>query len=434
VVQKPLITSLRRLDLADNCYSRVLNQYDRWYKEHNRKAVNIYADHITVMLDFGSQHGLSTEHGIVQVNKDSFAEMPECRVIVKDQWASHPSTDERENHLNRLNISSEVVTASAWTLFTDSIGLQQQVTGNLYHTLTFKTEPSNVEPSLFKTLFTEENKKYSFDPSYKGYYDDRDIKPFDLNTTDVEASSINSFDELLTTEILNLPQRIRGMEVEIQMLKEIAMKESDIRTFEFSNNKFTKDQANSVLNKVYEELDEAKASLLKGDSNIFLLFYKNTEGGHEAVETYQRFFKVTQATNEKIGEIEDILREVRQLYQENVTLDAAHAISRNMTRKEAAVKTMMKEMLNDPDLAHLISSEDKETLERYLSNNLVYYTEPTLDSDAINLFVQAMNAYASILSLYAFNIKKQTLTRQLEVISGHKQVVNERGLSKISEV
>jgi len=418
---KPLITSLRRFDIADNCYNRVLNQYDHWYKEHNRKAVNIYEDHVTVMLDFGTQHGLSTEGGIVQVNKHSFAGLPESRVIVKDQWSSHPSTDERENHLNRLNISSHIVTASAWLLFTDPTGLQEQVTSNLYKTLTFKTEPTNVEPSLFKTLFVEENKKYSFDPFYKGYYDGRDINPFELGTTDAETLAVNSLDELLTTDILRLPQKIRGIEIEIQMLKEISLQDSGIRTFEFNNNKFTKEQAHDVLKRVHEELDEAKAALLRADRSIFLLFHKKSV--HEAVEHYQRLFIFTKATGEKISDIEDILREVGQLYQNNVTQDAALAISRNMTRKEGPIKVLMKEILNDPDYSHFTSPESKETLEKYLSKNWVYYSEPTLDSDAINLFVEAMNTYWSILSLRAFDLKKQTLTRQLEVVIKDKEAV-----------
>jgi hypothetical protein len=325
-------------------------------------------------------------------------------------------------HLNRLNISSQVVTESAWLLFTDAKGLQQKVTGNFYKALTFKTEPTNVEPSLFKTLYNEENKKYRFDPCYKGYYDNRDIKPFELSTADADVLQVDSLEKILTTDILGLPQRIQSMEVEIQMLKEISLQDSGIQTFEFNNNKFTKEQVHNVLKKVHEESDEAKASLVKADRSIFLLFHKNSVG-HEAIEQYQRLFTLTQATSDKIAEVEDILREVGQLYQNNVTQDAALVISRNMTRKEAPVKALMKDMLNDLDYSHFISSDSKETLEKYLSKNWVYYTEPTLDSDAINLFVGAMNTYWSILSLRAFDMKKQTLDRQLEVITKHKEAV-----------
>lgn len=270
----PLITSLRRFEVSDSCYTRVLNHYNAWYKDHNRKALNIYQDHTTVMLHFGATHGLPIEQGTLQVTDDVFTGIPECRVIIKDQWASHPGTDEREQHLKRLNVSSELNSTPAWCLFQNPEVLQNQLTNHLYSTLDFKNEPVVIEPSEFSKLFYEESEKYSLDPAYKGYYDDRIIKAFDLEITGSDKVTLTSFDEVLTSETLKLPLCIKGMQREIELLNVICLKTSGIETFEFNHEKYTCEQASAVLQQVHRESDQAKADLLAADRRLFLLYHR----------------------------------------------------------------------------------------------------------------------------------------------------------------
>lgn len=137
----------------------------------------------------------------------------------------------------------------------------------------------------------------------------------------------------------------------------------------------------------------------------------------EATGAYMKLFAVSQSADEKMSELESLGREVEQLFQHPVSLDKALAISRNMTRKEVSIKYQMRELLEDPEHQPFFTSEHKEVLERFVSRDWIYYTEPSLDSEAINLFVQAMNVFGAMVSKRAFEVKKSTLSRQLEVIS-----------------
>ena len=371
------------------------------------------------MLHVGERYGLPSEDGILQITGEITAGVPECRVIVKDQWASHPSTDEREGRLNRLGITSALVSTPAWHLFTNPEVLQREVTNHLYQTLNFTTSPELIEPTRFKELYYSEIEKYSFDPAYQGYYDDRDIKIFDLSSTEPLAAS--TLDEVLTQEARSLPMRIQGLQSEIEMLKVISLNTSNIRNFEFKSEKYTKEQASARLEKVHKECDEAMASLIRVDRQVYLLYARLSShlgSGNEAAESYSRLFAASESANEKIGEVESVLREVNQLYHEEVTLDKAVVISNNMKRKEVAIRKLMRELLNDADYLPFFTSEHKEVLEQYLAAEWVYYTEPRIDWEATNLFVQAMNFFAAVISARIFELKKQTLSRQLEVVSG----------------
>ena len=425
---KPLITSLRRFDVADNCFQCVLDYYDRWYKQNNRKACNIYEDHSTVMLHFATEHGLTTDHGLVQVTTNTFAGFPQSRVNIKDQWASHPSTGEREKHLNQLNISSDLVKVTAWQLFTNPEAVQQQLTDHLYRTLSFKTEPVLVQPSAFKTIFTAEVDKYSFDKAYKNFYDDRMIKPFDLNPSSTDTLAANTLDEVLTAEIAALPVRIRGLQNEVEMLKAISLKNSLIETFEFNNKKYEKEDANALIMEVHKELDDAKATLEKADQDIFLLYHQRAtqQGrGAEASQAYTNLFSFTQTVDERISDLEWVIKEAAQLYENDVTLEKAVAVSRNMTRKEGPIKTQISEMLADSDGQAFLTSDEKEILQRFVSKEWEYFTDSRLHGDAIDLFFQAMNIYGASLSKRTFELKKQVLTKQLHMITSDRlQSVN----------
>ena len=74
-----------------------------------------------------NQYGLKMEHGLLQIDSASHKKLRKSKVRINDQWASHPDTVEREKKLNELNLPSDVVTDSAWTLFTDPEKLQREM-------------------------------------------------------------------------------------------------------------------------------------------------------------------------------------------------------------------------------------------------------------------------------------------------------------------
>lgn len=414
---QPLITSLRRIEVSGNCYNQVLSHYHTWYNK-NRKAVNVFHDHTTLMLHFGTTHSLPVSEGLIQVSGDIFAGIPGCRVNIKDQWASHPPTDQREKHLNNLNIQAEYITLPAWCLFNDPEALQREVTGHLYREFKFPTEPELIEPSRFKALFMEENEQFTLDPVYKGFYDNRTIKSFELDTSR-DPISENSLDEVLTAETQLLPVRIQSIQAEIETLKLVCLKSSGIENFEFKSEKYSKDEASALLQTIYRESDEAKAALAQADRRIFLLYHKlagRQGNANEAGEAYAKLFGVSQSTDVKLSEIEYILKEVSQLFQGNVSLDTALVISRNMTGKEGPVKAGMRELLADESYKPYLTGEERTAIELFISKNWIYYIEPRLESEAIDVFVNAMNTYGIVLSKHLFDLKKKTLSRQSEVL------------------
>src|SRR5690606_32966670 len=161
-----IISSLRRLDVANVAYDQLLNYYNLWFKE-GLKVDNLYPQHTVVMQQLAQEHALPLVDGLPQVDANSFARYNKARVVVKDQWASHPSTDDREKHLRSLNITTPVVTESAWSLFSNVEELQQRVTAKLYSGLAFERPPQMLDIHNFRQRYQLEVDRYRLDSRYK---------------------------------------------------------------------------------------------------------------------------------------------------------------------------------------------------------------------------------------------------------------------------
>jgi Zn-dependent protease with chaperone function len=158
-----LITSLRRIEVADACYNRLMQFYNDVIKDH-LKAENMYTQHLAVMHRFSSEHDIPVENGLPQVNASTFAHFNQQRLMVKDQWASHPSTDDREEHLNRLNIKTPFVHDSAWVVFRNCEALQRETTEMVYNTVHFQGKTETLDLAAFIERYEKRAEQYSLLP------------------------------------------------------------------------------------------------------------------------------------------------------------------------------------------------------------------------------------------------------------------------------
>ncbi len=99
-----LKSSLLRLNLAQYAYSSVLNYYDG---HPNTRSRNIYPEQAFVMELLAKENSIPFENGLPQVTLYDHNRFNNSKLHIKDQWASHPSIEERICRLERLNITKE---------------------------------------------------------------------------------------------------------------------------------------------------------------------------------------------------------------------------------------------------------------------------------------------------------------------------------------
>lgn len=418
----PLSNALYRLDVADVCYRNVLEYYSTWIQQ-NRKGLNMYEHHTIAMKHFATRHHLPVKHGLIQVSHSTFEKYRVNKVVIKDQWASHPDVNERKDHLDRLGIASNVVTDSAWVLFRNAGQLQEQLTQELYKNVDFKTEPEIVDNQSFSTTLCGELEKYSFNKEYQGFYDNRNITVFDVETVALEHTDAQNLNDVINEAILRLPFQLEGLNMDIQMLEQLQVKSCQIKSFDFEGKKYDRRDAAEILDSLRKELTLITNDLERADKNIFLLFLKKASlAGDErlALQTYKELFSLFKMSEDQMNNLNSMINEASQLFQRNVTEGMALAVTNNMKRKGDEVKREIQLMLDDSNYDIYYTENEKKTLQLFIDDNRKYFFNNGFDNEAINLFIEAIDTFGRIILNRVFNQKKLALDIQVKVLQGEK--------------
>jgi Zn-dependent protease with chaperone function len=411
----PLISSLRRLEVADTCYNTLFDHYNLWYKR-KLKPVNIYPQHTEVMKHFAEDHNLTLDHGLPQVDSHSFAYYNRSRIMIKDQWASHPSTDDREDHLRRLNIKAEEVNLSAWTLFRNAGELQRLVTDKIFSSVTFESTPGEIDMSLFRDLYNREVQKYSFDKRYKGFYNARNITEFEVE--EVSPLPYSSLDELLDKEAVSLPFTIEGIKKDLNTLQAIQAGSLAVKTFEFEGRKFKKKDAKRMIDQLNAELREAEARLEQLDKSIFGHFLNSAKKGNQEVELkerYKKMFAVTKESDHDTGKFIALMTELNPIYYNNLPLTDIQVIMAKVKNIEIEIKGRIRELIKNEDTSQLVNEVDRAKLEEYISKEHFYFENNEFNNGSLALMNEATSIYQSMVFDRGFQLKKELLDWQLDL-------------------
>ena len=135
---KPLVTSLYRMDFVEYAYGSVLNFYDGKIND-NLKSSNIYKEQIFTLGFLAKENELSIENNLPQVSLEDMNKFNKSKLIIEDQWASHPSIEERKIALEKLEISPKSETNnSANDLFTNIEETQIKLTEKVFDAVQYE--------------------------------------------------------------------------------------------------------------------------------------------------------------------------------------------------------------------------------------------------------------------------------------------------------
>ena len=116
-----------------NCYN-IVGKCDELFRQ-KKISGNIYRNQSAVLHHLASEFKLPIQNGVPVVSDEFLANSNLSRVNFKDQWASHPTTEDRECHLKSLNVPAEIRTESAWILFENKDVLETEFTDKIYEHL-----------------------------------------------------------------------------------------------------------------------------------------------------------------------------------------------------------------------------------------------------------------------------------------------------------
>lgn len=412
-----LISSLRRLEVADISYNNVFSFYQENFKD-GLKPQNIYSQHREVMNVFSRLHNLPVANGLPQIDANSFARFNKTRVVIKDQWASHPSTDDREAHLRSLNIETLPQQESAWALFDHAEQLQQQITDDIFRQVKYEAPIKLIDDATFTTHYEEHTTKYRLPAQYKGYFDSRFISHTDLQDLENNAAvEYLSFEQILTDNIVALPYQRDGLASDSQTLNAIARGNTGIKNFEFNGKKFRADDASTLLGEVDQELKETERQLIDADQKLIAWFLHNTKNSEDRERLRQQYEQLFQLTSDAEKEIEvynKMYECLMPLYQVMQIDDIGRAIA-NLRHEEISFRQSLEKMLADSANDPFINEDERKRASDFLSKKLVYFLEDSYVQTSIEHLNEVLYLFYRVLNERTFHTKAAVLRFQLEL-------------------
>jgi Zn-dependent protease with chaperone function len=415
----PLITSLLRMDLADYSYQTVLNHYNSRIKD-GIKTENIFEQQSYIMQFLAKESKLPIENGFPQVNLAYLNRFNKSKLVIKDQWASHPSTEDRIAALEKLNIYKEKENiAPAIDLFKNVKETASQMTQSLFATVNYGVPIKFQNQEEFITAFDTDYKAGTFHEIYNHYYDDKNPVKFEVEAIALEAyENKKTIDKLFDNQIIDLVYSMIALNKDLYIIQQIANESFKIKTFDYDGNKYKKRDCNKLIPKLEKELERLSKEIEENDIAIYRYFLaeaKSIDKGENIINLYKTFFAMDADVAHKQNIGRDISQAAKFIYEDN-SIERATQKALSLRQVEQSFKKEIQDLLQKDIYQDSLNEEIKEYFTNYLSKEWTYFQTDRYDNDALNALFTSINAYQFILSDTYFKVKKTLLDFQAKLV------------------
>lgn len=423
---EPLKNFLLRANLAEFSLNEVLNFYENKITTSQRSE-NIFREQFHIMNFISKRDNIALLNSFPYISMEQTNKFNKSKLIIKDQWASHPSTEDRVDKLDKLNIviHSENQDVAANEIFKDILETQKKLTSKIFDKITFQLDVSILLFEEFikeyETLFL----KNTFSLVFNRYYDSKNPTLFDLASIPQSTENIG-IEELFSEDKVDLIYSEIAIKNDIQMLKEISNKENLIKYFDYDGIKYNRDDCPHLISRLEKELEIFSEQIKNHDINIYNVL-RNVELSdlktNKLSELYKDFFEIEANFNEK----NDIYIQLIGKLQ-FVNVETPHEEIKNNLRKikplEEQFKNQIKEVLKQSILVDDISKEIQENFDQYLSKEMIYFGLVKYHEENLQILFKALNDYNFLIFRTYFLHKKRLLDYQAELIINHKTIID----------
>lgn len=385
------ISAMRRLEISGFFYEHCLLQLPEMAKQQRRFG-NIYEVHRSLVRLYASQHEIALDaHQLPLVTDNYFSSFLLSRVQLPDQWATHPSREEREQRYVAANINKAVHPESAWQLFQHAEELQERMSALLNQPFIQQAGqyvPYPVEKFIADTA--TRMKDYSMPAVFNEYYDNR---PFPLLPEANITPLPNEQMAALSISILyaeNNVQRLRAYFRDLQDADTLhAIQQGMIKTkyFEFEGKQYPANAAGKVRIRLQASIRQEAEWLQAHD--LLALHYHYTVAFQKdpvfAKQLLEKYFKLIEhqsicwQLNDIVGRI---FHAVSSLFSEQgLTIASAQPYFDSLVDEGALLKKVLQRLKQMPEVSGGWDGALQEKVSHFLRYNYSYVngSEPVME-------------------------------------------------------
>ncbi len=419
---EPLKTSLLRLSLADHALNQVFSFYEGKMKE-NLVSDNVYKEHSFVLNYLANYNEIPIENNLPAVSLEALNKFNKSKLIIKNQWASHPSVADRIERLEQGNI--QIINdgdAPANTVFKNIENLQKLFSDRIFKQVEYTDKTSAIPFEEFKVGYENDFLNNSFPEIYNGYYDDKNPRFFELKTAKPSEDD-TSFETLFSDKNVDLVYTARSLEKDIITLEQITSKAIAVKTFDYDGQKYQRKESRKLTERLKKELADINQQITANDLKIFELCLKQEKVQYKIPQLehlYATIFELDKEWETKYG-LYRRLEGNLQFINYSLSIEEIESNFYQIRPLETQLKEGIKAMLDNKTYAEQMTPDIKENFELYLSKKWDYFGRQRYFENNLSILFTALNNYAQMLSKGYFEHKKRLLNYQIELMDNKEE-------------
>lgn len=265
------------------------------------------------------------------------------------------------------------------------------------------------EPQAFAEEFSKDYSGGSFDKIFNGYYDSHNPSVVKLDA--VGDSSAASLEAFYTHEVLDALYRHNSLQYDINVLKDIVSGQFKIKSFDYDGTKYKSSEAATLLPTLEKELQGLKQQLEENDKLIAAYFSRkaaNAGRQQEFAGSYNSFLQIEDDYEKKLEVATEMYNKTNFMY-ETTPFEVIHTKLAELKPTETNFRSVINEMLVNPQFARHMTDEMKTDLTKYSETEQVYFLVDSYNDAALKALFTALGHYQHLLSLTYFKTKKELL-------------------------
>lgn len=289
-----LASALHRIEMAFESWQMGINQCEKLISS-NKRAGNFFPIQQHCAQIIAADNKLQLENGLPVISDDYLQQRQVNRVIVKDQWASHPPTEDRVRALKGYGIAAGKNTNSAWALFRDVENLQAELTRKIYGDVVDNTVIEEETADYFVKSIDEERRMARIPEYFNGFYDARSIAAVTVEELNQMRAEEGDWDDVYNHNVKITVQKLQALSADINLLQQIIETKDAVKSFDFDGKKYDASEAATVMEQLNQETATLQAELKEADLRCirFGLYLSQRKNGSEEVmrSEYREYFR-----------------------------------------------------------------------------------------------------------------------------------------------
>ncbi|GEP97086.1 M48 family metalloprotease [Chitinophaga cymbidii] len=385
-------SAMRRIEYVNGGMNYCINKAGE-LAGNNSAMQNMFETQRRVNHYFADINQIAMVDGLPHITNECLSKFTGSRLKYKDQWATHPSMEEREERFRLAGVENAADNRSAWVLFSDKTGLEESMTRH-YFSVNFPDAEIKemVDSETLIDSVKEYRQLYEFPAAFNDYYDNRSFQPIDPDRIVPDA---HSFAERYDPAVVQRIKRYFQNMHDLACLQAMERKEIDVKYFQFDQQHHTLSEAGGVIKELESEIETDKQWLLDMDHAAFRFHQQNAAAAAELKQAYEHVIALQEEAGQLDAIVQKILGRINYLYQvQQFSLETLKSELDTLKADEQAFREALEKIRRSGVVEPAVDKTFAEDAATFLGSQAEYMKDDVAQGPAIVALYELANRTA----------------------------------------